>query len=232
MAIVLYDLCGRDPDLRFSPYCWRAKMALAHKGLAFETVPTPFLEVPRVENGASKTVPVLNDDGRIVSDSFEIALYLDATYPNRPALFDGDAAVASAHFLQAWTFQALHSVIIPMILKDIHAQLGEADQAYFRASREARFNGPLEQNYSGIESNREAFALALEPVRRTLGHHRWVAGPNPAFADYIIFGSLMWLRTIAGTMPLKRDDPVADWFERCLHLYAGPASKASVGRAG
>ena len=228
MAILLYDLCGRDPDLRFSPYCWRAKMALAHKGLAFATVPTPFLEIPRVENGASKTVPVINDDGRVVSDSFDIALYLDAKYPNRPALFDGDTGVASAHFLQAWAFQALHSVIVRMILKDIHAQLGEADQAYFRASREARFKGPLEQNCSGIESNREALKLALEPVRRTLAHHRWVAGPTPAFADYIVFGTLMWLRTIAGVLPLKRDDPVADWFHRCASLYAGPASNVPV----
>ena len=34
MAMRLYDLAGADPNLRFSPYCWRAKFALAHKGLA------------------------------------------------------------------------------------------------------------------------------------------------------------------------------------------------------
>ena len=31
MALRLYDLCGEDRALRFSPYCWRAKMALAPK---------------------------------------------------------------------------------------------------------------------------------------------------------------------------------------------------------
>ena len=37
MAITLYDLAGADEHRRFSPYCWRTKMALAHKGLAFTT---------------------------------------------------------------------------------------------------------------------------------------------------------------------------------------------------
>jgi hypothetical protein len=29
----LYDLAAAEPERRFSPYCWRIKMALAHKGL-------------------------------------------------------------------------------------------------------------------------------------------------------------------------------------------------------
>jgi hypothetical protein len=37
MARTLYDLAGADPDLRFSPYCWRTRLALAHKGLEVET---------------------------------------------------------------------------------------------------------------------------------------------------------------------------------------------------
>jgi hypothetical protein len=37
MAIKLYDLAGAELDQRFSPYCWRTRMALAHKGtLAFQ----------------------------------------------------------------------------------------------------------------------------------------------------------------------------------------------------
>ena len=34
--ITLWDLAGAEDDRRFSPYCWRVKMALAHKGLEFE----------------------------------------------------------------------------------------------------------------------------------------------------------------------------------------------------
>ena len=44
MAIKLYDLAGAETDRRFSPYCWRARMALAHKGLEVETIPWRFTE--------------------------------------------------------------------------------------------------------------------------------------------------------------------------------------------
>ena len=40
MAITLYDLAGAEADRRFSPFCWRTKMALAHKGLEVETIPS------------------------------------------------------------------------------------------------------------------------------------------------------------------------------------------------
>jgi hypothetical protein len=38
MARLLYDLAGAEPERRFSPYCWRAKMALMHKGLPFDAI--------------------------------------------------------------------------------------------------------------------------------------------------------------------------------------------------
>src|SRR5437660_10442269 len=48
MPITLYDLAGIEAERRFSPFCWRAKMALAHKGLAVETVPWRFTEKDRL----------------------------------------------------------------------------------------------------------------------------------------------------------------------------------------
>src|SRR5436190_7008774 len=33
VTITLYDLAGAEAERRFSPFCWRTKMALAHKGL-------------------------------------------------------------------------------------------------------------------------------------------------------------------------------------------------------
>ncbi len=41
---VLYDLAGADPGLRFSPYCWRIKLALAHKNLPYTTVAWRFTD--------------------------------------------------------------------------------------------------------------------------------------------------------------------------------------------
>lgn len=231
MGVIFYDLCGRDPDVRFSPYCWRARMALAHKGVHYETRPTAFTAIPGIENGVSKTVPVINDNGRIVPDSFDIAVFLDERYPDAPALFSDNASIAAARFMEGWAFQHLHSTVTRMVVKDIHDVLGADDQSYFRPSREARFGRPLEEHQTGLDSNSEAFRGALEPLRKTLARHDWLGGDAPRFADYIPFGSMMWLRTIAGTMPLLSDDPVLSWFERCLDLHGGAARGAGVARA-
>ncbi|MGO9618568.1 MAG: glutathione S-transferase N-terminal domain-containing protein, partial [Bryobacteraceae bacterium] len=34
MSLILYDLAGADPARRFSPYCWRVRLAIEHKGLS------------------------------------------------------------------------------------------------------------------------------------------------------------------------------------------------------
>ena len=40
----LYELAGADENRKFSPYCWRARMALAHKGLEVESCPSILLK--------------------------------------------------------------------------------------------------------------------------------------------------------------------------------------------
>ena len=40
----LYELAGADENRRFSPYCWRVRMALAHKRLEVESLPWHFTE--------------------------------------------------------------------------------------------------------------------------------------------------------------------------------------------
>src|SRR3954447_20927262 len=86
MAIKLYDLAGADDDRRFSPYCWRVKMALAHKGLQVESFPWRFTEKDTIAFSGQKHVPVIVDGNRFVSDSWAIAMYLDEAYPDRPML--------------------------------------------------------------------------------------------------------------------------------------------------
>ena len=67
MTIRLYDLVGKDRSRPFSPHCWKVAFALAHKGLDFESVPTSFTEIPQVESGFSKTIPVIRDGETIVA---------------------------------------------------------------------------------------------------------------------------------------------------------------------
>ena len=226
VTITLYDLCGADRSLRFSPHCWRARMALAHKGVAFETMPTAFTEIAAVEDGGSKTVPVLNDNGVIVRDSFDIAVYLDDAYPDLPALFGHDGVAAAARLIQNWVNAAIHPILARMMIKDIHDVIAPADRVYFRESREKRFGKTLEAAQTGLEANQDALAGALMPARVTLDNHEWLGGGGPLYTDYILFGSLFWLVAVTGRLPLPDDDAVAAWFNRCLDLHDSLAREA------
>src|SRR3954452_17932450 len=112
MAIKLYDLAGAEDDRRFSPYCWRVRMALKHKGLDFETIPWRFTEKEALAPYKSTTVPVLVDRSNSVDDSWGIALYLDEVYPSRLSLFSGNAPRTLTDFLAQWNFTAVHSLVM------------------------------------------------------------------------------------------------------------------------
>ena len=144
MTITMYDLAGAEADRRFSPFCWRSRMALAHKGLAVETVPWRFIEKDKLPQPNAGRVPVIVDGGRVVHDSTAIADYLEERYPDRQSLFGGTAGRALARFVQNWTETVLQIGLIRLVVLDIHRHCTPEDQAYFRRSREERFGASLE----------------------------------------------------------------------------------------
>jgi glutathione S-transferase len=226
MAIKLYDLAGAEDDRRFSPYCWRVKMALLHKGLAFETIPWRFTEKDVIAPYKSTTVPVLADGANSVYDSWAIALYLDEVYPQKKRLFEGTEARTLADFFNQWTVKTLHPLVLRIILLDLFAKIHDKDKAYFRESREKRFGMTLEQYGADPKGALAAFRGALDPVRPVLVQNAFLCGNGPGFADYILFGAFQWARVMSPTRLLEPDDPVYAWRERLLKMHDGYAWKA------
>src|SRR5260370_15882830 len=116
MAITLYDLAGVEVDRRFSPFCWRTRMALAHTGLEVETVPWRFTEKDRLPQPNGGRVPVIIDCGPAVHDSSTIAEYLENRYPDRASLFLGEVGHALTRFIQNWTETVLQPGLIGALL--------------------------------------------------------------------------------------------------------------------
>jgi glutathione S-transferase len=79
MNLKLFELVGTDVERPFSPFCWRTRMALAHKGLSAETIPWCFTEKQAISPYDSEKVPVLLDGDSSVVDSWAIANYLEDT---------------------------------------------------------------------------------------------------------------------------------------------------------
>jgi len=223
MTITLYDLAGAEPNRRFSPFCWRARMALAHKGLAVETVPWGFIEKDRLPQPNAGRVPVIVDGGTVIHDSTAIADYLEEHYADRASLFGGETGRALARFVQNWTETVLQPGIIPFVVLDIHRHSRPQDQDYFRRSREERFGKTLEEVVRDREARLPAFRTSLDPLRRTVKHQDFISGKAPAYPDYIAFGAFQWARAISDFELLAADDPVRAWRGRMLDLYSGLA---------
>jgi glutathione S-transferase len=226
MAITLYDLAGAEADRRFSPFCWRARMALAHKGLDVETVPWRFTEKDKLPQPNAGRVPVIVDGGQVVHDSTAIADFLEARYPDDATLFGGESGRALTSFVQNWTETVLQPALVGLVVLDIWRHAAPQDQAYFRQSREDRFRTSLENVVKDREQRLPAFRDSLAPLRRTLERQKFLCGEAPAYADYVVFGAFQWARAISDFELLAADDSVAAWRGRLLDAFGGLARRA------
>ncbi|MEM1382127.1 MAG: glutathione S-transferase family protein [Pseudomonadota bacterium] len=220
MAIKLYDLAAADPAIRFSPNCWRARMALAHKGLAVETIPWRFTDKQVIAFSDQGRTPVIVDGDRWVVDSWSIAEYLDEVYPDKP-LFNCAQSKAYCVFFRNWIDRVVNPGIVKQIIVPLFGFLAEEDQPYFRESREKMFGKTLEDFGAGAAEALPAFRASLTPLRLTLERQSFIAGDEPAFADYLGFGAFQWARTSAPHDLLESEDPIYAWRERMLDRFEG-----------
>jgi glutathione S-transferase len=226
--ITLYDLVFQD-DRRPSPFCWRSKFALAHKGLKWTEEPTGFTEKHKIAFAQSQLVPVIKDGETAVKDSWAIANHLDKAYPDKP-LFKSEMARSYALFINSWVDTQVHAALAPLLIGDLYDRVRPVDQAYIRESRGKRF-GTTDFAAFQAEARKQGlttFRAVLEPARRTLKAQRFLAGDHPAYPDYALMGAFMWARIVSPFELLETDDPIHVWREHMLDLFDGMGRKAKA----
>jgi glutathione S-transferase len=211
--VVLFDLATRS-DSRPSPFCWRAKLALAHKRLPFEARATLYSAIPTLGDGSFKTLPVIDDGGVWSGGSFNIAIDLESRYPDRPTLFPDDPRRSFAEFVESWVDLTLHPQIFPLVALKIWEQLPSSEQDYFRRTRERRLKMTLEDAYETGIGKIPAIQASLDPMRRILARRPFLAGESPAYADYIVYGAIKWYQLSSGNSLIDAGDAIAAWLER------------------
>jgi glutathione S-transferase len=225
MSLILFELAGRD-DFRFSPFSWRSKMALHHKGLEFESRSVKFSDRSPIATSGQERIPVLVNGESWISDSWAIADYLEATWPDQPSLFGGDTARAHARFINSWADAVINPGVFGLIARDILDHAHPDDLDFFRTTREARLGKPLEEAQLGREDRVETFRASLHPLRQTLKSQKFLGGDSPTYADHIVFGSLQWARCASPFRLLTDDDVITAWFGSMLDLYDGVGGQA------
>lgn len=221
-TIRLYDLVLAS-GVTLSPFVWRTKLALKHKGFEIDDVETSYMGIRRILDGTCTRLPVIEDDGKIVPDSWEIARYLDEAYPERPMLYRSEGERNFAKFLDGWMFRHVVHPWFTCFTLDQVKLVHEEDKQYVLDAHQNRiFKGrPLEEVVADKEQRLVETRLMLEPIRALLKDTPWFAGAEPNQIDYIMLSHFLWCSSLASHPPLASDDPILEWLGRGLDLFGG-----------
>ena len=218
--IALYELRGKN-NRRYSLFSWRTRMALAHKGLEFESIPVKLSDKSVIEFSGGKTVPVIKDKDAVVRDSWRIAEYLENRYKDAPPLFGGEIGRGVTQAFNTWTDRAVLPAMLQVIVADIHERVDAEDESYFRETMERALKTTLEESRARRDAAVLQLGKVLAPLQDAFKRQAFMAGAKPAYADYILFSVFQWARVMSPQELLAPEDPLCQWRERMLDLFDG-----------
>jgi len=198
----------------------RLRFSLNLKGLKYKTVWVEFPDIealykqlglePTSTREPKYTLPVIHDPStnKAISDSMEIARYLDATYPATTLLFPpGSEAFQGIGGGNA--FESLRYIMLPITC----ASLNPVSEAYYRRTREARYGKRLEE-LSPIGSQREEHWKQVQEafgvVASLLEGKKFVLGDTISFADVTIASGVLGVKRTFGAQSQEWKD-IEEW---------------------
>lgn len=242
MTLVFHERVGLD-GRRISPFSWRIRYALAHKGLEPDIVPTRFADVGRIRDLMGErlgphfirdrelpkpgvpvpasffTVPVLVHDDVVLGDSWLIATHLEEKFPDAPSLFGGASGRALARWVNHWSDTVLNPVMRRLIAADFIWVIDPEDRAYYRKSREEQFGCTLEAYCTDRTKWLVVLAETCVPLEKTLWEQPWLSGQAPGYADYVVFSVFQWARIGCPEDVMPPSRALHDWRERLVNMY-------------
>lgn len=250
--IIFYDIATRPPadQTSFAPNPWKTRLALNFKSLAYKTSWVALPDITKVRSSLNLppcrkfadgtdffTLPIIQDPATdtLVGDSFDIAVYLQKTYPDSGA---GDLFPA-----QTLDYICPHDPALLVPLSE-YRKSNVPEYAKFNANVDAAFTAhvqlavhgfpfdPATAEISKAEFVRRAgvkcwedFALAGEAREKTLESFRgmlgglaelflrdargpFLLGSRVSYADLIVGA---WLRMMCVTLPGGEWEEVRRW---------------------
>ncbi|OAX34432.1 hypothetical protein K503DRAFT_859219 [Rhizopogon vinicolor AM-OR11-026] len=210
--LVLYDTTSKLSGNQWSPNPAKPRFVLSYKGLPFVTVWVEYSEIATVmksigakqikrsDGSDAYTVPVVSDPntGAVITDSLEIASYLERTYPEKPIFPNNSEAL-----IRAFNSEYM-SLINPAIgfLYGRTAEILSPDSAkFFIEVRSKDFNLPWDE-FTSEGPKREAQWELLEKAYNTVydwyqkSNGKWIMGDTFSYADIIVTCFVLWYKRV------------------------------------
>ncbi|KIJ49678.1 hypothetical protein M422DRAFT_205202 [Sphaerobolus stellatus SS14] len=220
--ITLFDITSKLDPPPWSFNTWKARLVLNYKQLPYKTI---WLSYPDIEPTLSKlgatttsqhpegpakpyyTLPVILDENgeepKLITDSLDIAIYLDEKYPEKPVL--PKQGVALEYAFERFFRSTVARQLNPFINLSTWRILDERGQIYFRETREKWEDmrledesppGPIRDgHWKALEDGFDKLATVLDKN----GPDGFVAGgTEPTRADFIIISHILWIKAVLG----------------------------------
>lgn len=249
-TIIFYDIASKPPRRTFAANPWKTRLALNYKGVKYRTewIQMPEITSLRKQLGVPAnrtlpdgtpyhTLPVIQDVevGKLVGDTFEIALYLDSAYPDGRTLFRPNTTGLTAAFnSRVDGIFTKYAILCSQMPFDSEVQ--DAVNAIFAKRAEAMsVNMKLDDEH--MEEMMVAFEADLGELAKSYRHqggttdYFWrvggtdksqsqrapsgredakpfLDGDEPVYADFIVGA---WLKMFEASMPEERWQRVRTW---------------------
>ncbi len=183
-----------------SPYCRKVRLSLAEKKIEVELIETRYWEKsPEFlrRNPAGK-VPILNIDGKTLTESAPINEYLEERYPApplMPASVDGRYEVRR---LVSWFDDKFHNEVTSNLL-------------YERVNK--KISGQGYPDSAKIKAGAKAIKYHLDYMGWLLDIRRWLAGDTMTLADFAAAAHLSALDYVSD-VDWDRNDNVREWYSK------------------
>jgi len=219
----------RIHQFKISPFCDKIRRVLHVKGEPYEIVEIPVSGALSVrELNPSGKLPVLEHGGRFVSDSTDIAHYLEEEFPEPPLVPSDPHERGLCHVLEDWADESLYFYEMTLRFTRPHnaarftpdllasdppwAQRLIAPAIPWMMRRTTRGQGVGRKSDAELERDVERHVAALAGL---LGDEEWLVGRALSLADLSVYAQLSCIAlTDEGAKIVAAHPTVAAWLAR------------------
>lgn len=160
------------------------------------------------------TLPAIHDSttGKVITDSANIAAYLDETYPDKPALFpvldNGKFETKAAILAFQSLFMEKWGAIRLVGLSGTHKILTPRSAEYFKRTRETWFGKPIddfappgperEEMWRNLKEGLSVISELLDQNVSKSEGKLFLFGDTLSYADIIVSSFILWLKLVVG----------------------------------
>lgn len=234
--ITFYDIASGPPVRCFAPNPWKTRYALnfkrVHNGLSYKTAWTDLSQVTEVRKSLGApanrkhdidgedfhTLPVIVDHakGQTVGDSFDIAVYLDQTYPSRegePVLLPLSTVGLHKTFNLDVDKVFTNHVILGVMRMPFNPETAEISKAEFCRRADKKSFDDFKVDADTRQMLLKSFEAGLGELAKSYRRRAegpFLEGAVPMYADLIVGG---WLAMMNVVLPAGEWEQLRGWHD-------------------